>query len=91
MWSGYLEKPSIRSFLEGFACQPLHTSGHATPEALQKVCTLTSPRRGVVPIHTEHPELFQEILPDAKVAPLSDGQSIDLGTELVLAELAILG
>jgi hypothetical protein len=35
--------------------------------------------------------LFQEILPDAKVAPLSDGQSIDLGTELVLAELAILG
>jgi ribonuclease J len=91
MWSGYLEKPSIRSFLEGFACQPLHTSGHATPEALQKVCALTSPRRGVVPIHTEHPELFQEILPDAKVAPLSDGQSIDLGTELVLAELAILG
>jgi ribonuclease J len=79
MWSGYLEKPSIQAFLEGFSYQQLHTSGHATPEALQKVCALTSPRRGVIPIHTEHPELFQEVLPDAKVVLLPDGQSLNLG------------
>jgi ribonuclease J len=78
MWSGYLEKPSVQSFLEGFSYQQLHTSGHATPETLRKVCALTAPRRGVIPIHTEHPELFQKVLPDAKVVPLPDGQSMDL-------------
>jgi mRNA degradation ribonuclease J1/J2 len=78
MWSGYRAKPSVRSFLSGFACQPLHTSGHAAPETLQKVCKLTSPRKGVIPIHTEHPERFQELLPGANVVLLPDGQSLDL-------------
>jgi hypothetical protein len=79
MWSGYLEKPTVQAFLKGFSYQPLHTSGHAAPETLQKVCALTSPRKGVVPIHTEHPELFQKILLDAKVVVLPDGQSLNLG------------
>jgi ribonuclease J len=78
LWSGYLEKPSIQGFLKGFSYQQLHTSGHAAPEALRKVYALTAPRKGVIPIHTEHPELFQEILPGGKVVPLPDGQSLDL-------------
>jgi ribonuclease J len=77
MWSGYLKKPSIQEFLKGFSYQPLHTSGHATPETLQTVYRLTAPRKGVIPIHTEHPERFRPLLPDATVAVLED-RSIDL-------------
>jgi hypothetical protein len=78
MWGGYLEKPAMGEFLQGFSYQALHTSGHATPETLQKVCRLTSPRKGVIPIHTEHPEGFQALLPGTRVVVAPDGTSLNL-------------
>jgi ribonuclease J len=78
MWSGYLEKSSVRTLLDGFSYQQLHTSGHASPETLQKVCELTAPRKGVVPIHTEHPERYEALLPGTRVVLLPDGESLEL-------------
>jgi ribonuclease J len=40
--------------------KPLHTSGHADVGALKEFKEAIAPRE-LVPIHTEHPELFGEL------------------------------
>ena len=37
----------------GWAFEYLHTSGHASREALAKVCSLVNPSAAIIPIHTE--------------------------------------
>lgn len=60
MWSGYLnegenqkkEYVKIEKLFKG-RVKRLHTSGHATPEALAKVCNLVNPTTAIIPIHSE--------------------------------------
>ncbi len=66
LWRGYLEQPSgVRfwEFLEehGIPLAHRHTSGHATPADLRRLAAVLRPGR-VVPIHTEGPEHYGELL-----------------------------
>ena len=78
-WDGYLqgstENKRLTELLEGRNHKQLHTSGHATAETLREVYNTVKPACGVIPIHSEQPEKFQEILPDANVQLLTDGIS----------------
>lgn len=81
-WGGYLDGPAkIQAYielLEGQNVVRLHTSGHATTEALKQVCDAVEPRRAVIPLHTERPEGFRALFPDRNVVVLRDGQMMEL-------------
>ena len=49
----------------------LHTSGHATPEAIKEVINITTPKY-VIPIHTENKEKIKELTDKAVI--LEDGE-----------------
>lgn len=78
-WEGYLrgstENKRLTELLKGRTIEPLHTSGHAAVETLRAVYETVKPACGIIPIHSEQPEKFQEILPDANVQLLTDGLS----------------
>lgn len=82
MWNGYLEgpcaNPGLIRFLNGFPVIRLHTSGHAGRETLREVCRILQPRRGLIPIHGEQPEVFYSLAPACRVVPLRDGESLTL-------------
>ena len=63
-WDGYLEGTNedykrIQDFVPK-DCIHLHTSGHATPEAIKEVINITNPKY-VIPIHTEDKEKIKEL------------------------------
>ncbi len=82
MWDGYLEgehaNPKFKEFLEGFPVIHLHTSGHADPETIRKVCRITDPRMGIIPVHGENPEAFRELAPSCNIVIPEDGKPIPL-------------
>ena len=83
MWKGYLEgrtkNQRIVDFLDGYTYRYLHTSGHATAATIREVYDIVQPHKGVIPIHSEAPEKFEEILPiGAKVERLKDKDSLYL-------------
>jgi len=56
----------------------LHASGHASgPELLEMVRQIRP--RILIPVHTEHPEIFKERLPDIDVRIPSLGEQIVIG------------
>lgn len=63
-WKGYLNKQkkeyaSIQEFVpEDYIY--MHSSGHATPKAIKKVCEMTKPKI-LIPIHCENPKAFLKI------------------------------
>lgn len=66
MWEGYLREESgrpLHAFLDrhGIPLTVEHTSGHASVEDLRRLVDGLNPRR-VVPMHTEAPERFAELL-----------------------------
>lgn len=73
MWKGYYEgteeqkSQNVIDFVNLFHghFQYLHTSGHADVETLEKVCRITNPSIGVIPIHKDKNTRF-EYLPIAK-------------------------
>lgn len=76
MWDGYRTRPGskIPELLQiPGRWEPLHTSGHASREDLQKVAAITRPD-ALIPIHTEKPEMFQTICLDVRVVLLRDGE-----------------
>ena len=81
-WEGYLwgstENKRLTEMLESRNHEQLHTSGHATVETLRAVYDTVKLVCGIIPIHSEHPERFQNILPDAKVQLLTDGKTMTL-------------
>jgi ribonuclease J len=84
MWNGYLDcqKPafneSLYNFLEPYKIEYKHTSGHADLETLKAVFDTVKPKCGVIPIHTEAPEKFQELFHEqTSIIPLNDGDSLD--------------
>ena len=46
---------------EGVEIKHLHTSGHASPQMLADVINEVAPTDEILPMHTEHPELFTEL------------------------------
>lgn len=77
LWRGYLAEPSgqrLETLLAGSGV-PLevhHTSGHASPADLRKLVDGVAPGV-VVPIHTEAPERYEQVL-EADVVLHSDGE-----------------
>lgn len=82
MWDGYLsdelENKKLTALLENRNLVKLHTSGHAAPAALRAVCETVQPRCGVIPMHSERPEAFTELLPNENVRILKDGEPLEL-------------
>lgn len=56
----------------------LHTSGHASLQDIGKLFETVKPKHGLIPIHTDAPEKFKEIIPSEKIIFLSDGESFEL-------------
>lgn len=76
---GYLEKqPSLREFVDSLGCKVeyIHTSGHASPQAIELVCRTLNPRSAIIPIHKEASSDFHSLdLPDdlkAKIISTED-------------------
>lgn len=67
MWEGYINREDTRNdkyvkLQERFTeVVPLHTSGHATIDALHHVCELTHPRLAILPIHKDKETDFSSI------------------------------
>lgn len=82
MWHGYLDKENgndretLRDFFGNREIIELHTSGHATKEAIKKLIDITSPNY-VIPIHTEAKEKFREIAGD-KLLLANDNEDINI-------------
>lgn len=86
MWEGYLDESSPatlnRSMKEALARYPdfksMHTSGHCDIRTLEKLFWQVKPKKGIIPIHTEHPERFETLF--GQIAPvilLEDGNTYD--------------
>lgn len=68
MWHGYLkgenEKQEYLDLWNLFDYEhkeKLHTSGHASPSTLAKVCNLINPTTAIIPIHSEFSENFTKL------------------------------
>ncbi len=71
MWDGYLDRETgaeLRGWLDarGIPLTSIHASGHATVADLQRLTRALEVAR-VVPIHTDHPELFPDLFPRAEL------------------------
>ncbi len=67
MWDGYLDKNKpafneiLYNFLEPYNVKNMHTSGHADSKTLKAIFETVKPKSGIIPIHTEAPEKFEEL------------------------------
>lgn len=80
MWDGYRTKPgsTIPDFLALTGTwEPLHTSGHASPEDLRHVIDKADPEI-VIPMHTDAPQKMRALCPNRKVVLLKDGEVLSL-------------
>ena len=93
MWDGYLEpgKPYTDQFkidflkkaiANGSRYEYLHTSGHATEDAICKVCEVTEAKK-IFPIHGERAERFKELENEGRIKGkvLDNTQSIKSGID----------
>lgn len=56
----------------------LHTSGHVYKEELQKMIGILKPEKGIIPIHTEDGDAFNDIACGCKVLNIGDGNEIKI-------------
>lgn len=83
MWDGYLDSSkaafnkSLYGFLKPYKFDYKHTSGHADIETLKTVFETVKPKGGVIPIHTEAPDKFQELFNEQTIILLKDGDVFD--------------
>jgi len=79
MWTGYLDdrakNQGLVDFLAPYPYRVLHTSGHASSEDIKALYATVNPKYGLIPIHTEAPEAFEELLSDGTVIRLDDGEA----------------
>ena len=80
MWKGYLEQENIKEFLDGYKKFDMHTSGHADSNAIKMVIDPVKPEV-VIPMHTEVPEAFLEIVGDDKVLLPTDNEVVEVKYE----------
>jgi len=80
MYKGYLDEsntaynPLFASFIKPFEYEYRHTSGHADIQTLGTLFDTIKPKCGIIPIHTEAPEIFRELFADYNIILLQDGQ-----------------
>lgn len=85
MWSGYLKKshPAFDEYKynfidnalkKGCKLKYLHTSGHATIDEIKEICKITGAKT-IIPIHTETPELLNEVGISGKIVILQDNEN----------------
>lgn len=83
MWEGYLDSTdaafseSLYNFVKPYHFETKHTSGHAYVDTLHSVFDTIRPKSGIIPIHTEAPEKFQELFSNHTIIVLKDGDSIN--------------
>jgi ribonuclease J len=80
LWEGYQEEKKTKRFLDGVqklgvTIHYLHTSGHATLPALQRLVDMLQPK-ALVPIHTEHPDGFDRF--GVPLERVEDGVAIEI-------------
>ena len=78
MWGGYRAKPNstIPAFLDLIGnWETLHTSGHASQSDIRTLIDITKPDT-IIPIHTDRPEVLQEICSEEKTITVHDGEEI---------------
>jgi mRNA degradation ribonuclease J1/J2 len=57
----------------------MHTSGHADSKTLKAIFETVKPKSGIIPIHTEAPEKFEELFhQQASIIFLRDGEVFDV-------------
>ena len=70
MWGGYVKKDTdtydekMGDLYHGWNPNrrvDLHTSGHATAEDIRQMIITVKPQKYIIPIHTEKPEVFEEL------------------------------
>jgi ribonuclease J len=77
LWEGYLNQPDSRykELIEGFQnVSHIHTSGHATLQAIDQVCRTVAPSQAIIPIHSENPERLNSLDLPYHIEYLKDGQ-----------------
>lgn len=84
MWTGYLDSrklsynESLSSFLKPYKIEYIHTSGYTDIEMLKAVFETVKPKCGVIPIHTDAPEVFKELFDkQINVLLLQDGDILE--------------
>ena len=88
MWGGYLDKshPAFDEYKKNFVdnavkngcrMEYVHTSGHASVDEIREVCRITNAKT-VIPIHSEVPELLNEIQISNNIVILQDNESFVL-------------
>jgi ribonuclease J len=75
MWKGYLDRPNQFENYKDIIT-PLHVSGHAYVEDLQKFVETVNPKH-LIPIHTEYSEKYMDLF-NANIIILDDGQKLNL-------------
>lgn len=80
LWQGYRDSDYQKKFEEylisqGFTCEHLHTSGHATVEDIKKVINKLNPKT-ILPVHTLSPNRFTETWNN--VSLYEDGQEFNI-------------
>ena len=76
MWDGYRTKPgsSIPDFLSLTGTwETFHTSGHASAKDIHQVIEMLDPQC-VIPMHTDSPQVMQQLCPNRKIIILQDGE-----------------
>lgn len=77
MWAGYQERdPKLKQFVNEYHWEYFHTSGHVSKEQLQLICREVMPRVGVIPIHTEAPDMLNAIVAPCPVLRIKDGEAL---------------
>jgi ribonuclease J len=61
----------------GLKYHQIHASGHCQPNDLTRIINKIQPRR-LMPVHTEHPELFKKLFKNLTVELVGKGKSYDL-------------
>lgn len=77
MWEGYLEQPGspLKALMEGFQnTKHLHTSGHASKQAIIDVCNAVSPKEAIIPVHSEQPGMLDDVGLPFNVRLLKDAE-----------------
>lgn len=81
MWDGYLAQPGskMKELMDGFQhTVHLHTSGHATRQAIMDVCSTVAPKDAVIPVHSEAPGLIGNLGLTYPVKYINDGEVFTL-------------
>lgn len=81
MWDGYLNQSNNRigPLLGGFQNTiHLHTSGHASRDAIIEVCNAVSPRQAIIPIHSSMPKQMDSLGLTYSIKHLKDREAFEL-------------